>query len=516
MRFAPYGLHHTVMVQPVKDRPGFAVPVLYLKGRDGAIFAHTQLHEYFIAHRNMSLQWMRDTARALGLFWDFMTQIESEAKTWNRVDLHRALFRAWCEALQFGTINVETKLDPLGLFWPSTSVSRAKLYVQLLQEFITWTFNEAQGKDEYLSIASLAKLPPSVISTLPTDSKTSTRFLVVAHKLKEVSFLHHLKEVRQDAARLQRLREQELYLFGTAGCGFHKEPFKFMEPEIVAAMLKVGFIRNPASEIPEEREDITAKMSFLLQAFGGCRMSEPCHLWFNDIVPEGDFTCRVFLRHPSEARTYFVGENMTRREYLARLGMLPRNQDKVNGWYGAGWKHLAVDKSMNAPIFWLHPGAEALFTALYNYYLTYRARLLERRRLRGLRDHPFLLVSAGEDRDSGESKVGDPYSMAAFNKAFGRALAAASRELGVELVRKKESGTTPHALRHFFGQTLIRASQHQKVIQRALRHRSPLSQEPYTVPDFRRVNEVLNSARQKVLSGEVSGWNLEALNSLWK
>lgn len=516
MKLAPIGLHHTILVQPIKNSPGEAVPVLYLKHRDGRISVHAQLHEYLLENRNTCLNWKRDTARAVGLFWDFVTEYAGSTEGHSPTNLHRTVFRQFCRSLQFGTINVETKLDPLGLHWPSFPIKQAKKYVSALETFITWTKNNAAGTGGQFDLSTLARLPEDERHAYPTDSATSMRFLIVAKHRQSVSMLHHLKDVAKNARRLERVHDQEKYLFGDSGKGaFSSSGFKHMEPEIVAAMVKFGFVKNPNALALEDRENITAKLAFLLQAFGGLRISEPYQLWFNDIIPEGNFTSKGFLRHPAHAKTYILGEKGTRREYLARLGLVPRNENDIDTWYHAGWKKLATDDSYTAPIHWLHPGAQALFTSLYNYYLSYRSRLLERRRLRGKIDHPFLLVSDGEDRAAGISHIGEPYSINAFDKAFNIALELVSKELGVHIVRDKNSGNSPHGFRHFYAQTLINASEDKKVVQKALRHRSVLSQEPYTVADYKRVTAVMNAAQTTITNGNVRGMDLSCLNSVF-
>ncbi|MBU5635113.1 hypothetical protein KOM00_00010 [Geomonas sp. Red69] len=515
MQYRQHGLHHTILVQEVATAPGFAVPVLYLRQKDGQIAAHVQLHEYFLAHRNMSLQWRRTTARSLGLFWDFVVQAETEAQNWSPTNIHRALFRLWCEALQFGTINPKTKLDHLNLYWLSTSTRQAKNYVESLTSFLQWIYNNSQGTGNEFASSTLVTVADNTLLNFPTNPKAATRFLIVACAMKNISLMHHLKDIQQDARRFEQIKSQELYCFGDSmgTSPFSKESYKFTDPEIVASMMRVGFIKKPKATVPEEFEDITAKMIFLLQAFGGCRISEPYHLWFNDVVPEGRFSCKVFLRHPANADTHFIGQKMSRREYLACVGLLPRNEDDTSGSYHAGWKHLDVDKSFTAPVFWLHPGAEALFATLYTRYLAYRECLMQERRKRGLPDHPFLFVSNGEDRNAGISKIGEPYSMTAFNKAWDKALRRVSKDLGIEILKKKDDGTTPHGLRHFFGQVLSRSSQHPQVIRKSLRHRTVLSQGPYTAADFKRVNNALTVARDKVQNGDVSDFDLSGINS---
>jgi hypothetical protein len=489
------------LVQEVVGSPGRVIPVLYLLHKDGLITVHGQLYEYLLSHRNKSLAWKRNIARAVGLLWDFLQAIEIIALSISPINLHRTIYRQFCEALQFGTINIETKLDPLNLYWPSMNRDRAKLLAGGIDNFVTWVTTEAAGTGKEFDISIVSKLPSGDRNFYPTDSKLATRFLIVAQKIKSLSMLSHLKSVNEMASKYQQQHDQQIFDFGKGETSFDAEPAIYMNPDLVAAFLEYGFVKDPTAEVPEEREDITAKMFFYLLAFGGTRVSEPCHLWYNDIILQSQFTCKVILRHPVLADTFILGERGSRREYLAKLGMLPRNLDECSSAYHAGWKNLKTDKALNAPVFWLHSGAEAEFSALYTRYLVYRRRLMNQRRLCGLNDHPFLFVSAGEDRNAGVSHVGAPYSISAFGSAWDRALERVSKQLGIEIIKSKENGTTEHAPRHFYGQVLADASTNKKIIQSALRHRSVLSQGPYTAPDFKRVDAILSDARKKIETG---------------
>jgi len=514
MTITPVGKYHTIICQEVVGSPGHVVPVLYLHHNDGSITTHPHLHEFMLAKRSKSLTWKRTHVRAVGLFWDLLRAIETMAKAWDPINIHRAIYRHFCEALRFGTINKDTKQDPMGLYWPAMGMTRAKKTTNAIEDFITWVANEAAGTGNRLDVSTLAKLSPQEINAFPTNSELATRFIVVAQKLKQLSMFSHLKSVHEMAWKYQQESVNQLYDFGPSQTSFDADPAIYMAPELVAAFLQYGFVKDENADAPEDREDISAKMIFELMAFGGLRISEPFHLWFNDVLIESEFSCKVILRHPVDAETHILGEECLRNEYLSRRGMLPRNLDYSSGSYHAGWKNLATDKSLNAPVFWISSSAEAEFSALYVRYLIYRKKLIAQRRLRGLPDHPFLFVSAGEDRCAGISHVGDPYTITAFKKAWKKALHKVSNALGRNIIESKENGTTPHAPRHFYGQALSDASTNKKAIQKALRHRSVLSQGPYTVPDFKRVSAVLSDARKRIEEGCGQTFDFSTINSV--
>lgn len=443
---------------------------------------------------------MRNTARGLGLFWDFTQSISAEAKQWDVVDLHRTLLRCFAQALISGTIDSKSHIDRLQLYWPPIGIKRARSLTNSIQEFVTWVAIESADSTGVFGRASIAKLSKVDQNALPIDAQTTTRFLIVAKTIKNLSMMHHLKDEYADADSLNLKRRDALFEHTRdAAEHFNIEPAMHMDPNLVSAMLRYGFVKNEHGNAPEIREDITAKMIFILLAFGGLRNSEPFHIWFNDVRPnETDGTCHVQLRHPSQSKTYIHGEQFTRLEYLKARGLTPRNYSKDNVSYFAGWKYLAVDRTLSAPVFFIHDGAEALFGSLYTYYLDYRKRLLQMRRQRGLSDHPFLFVSSGEDRHTDTSYRGNPYSMPAFRKAFYRALDRVEKITNQKIPRGKDFGTTPHALRHLYGRLLSDAGVNQKVIQKCLHHRSVLSQSVYTVPTRNKISEELTHARRRI------------------
>ncbi|CUK02019.1 hypothetical protein RUE5091_02323 [Ruegeria denitrificans] len=160
------------------------------------------------------------------------------------------------------------------------------------------------------------------------------------------------------------------------------------------------------------------------------------------------------LRHPDQAQTFLVGETGTRRQYLDRLGLSPRKEapEKSLRVY---WKDLDLDSGTNqTEAFFVHRSLEYLFSSYYNAYLDYRHELVCMRVARGECQHPFLFVARGEDRSSEKSCIGNPYSYSAFNGAWERALRRIEARFGELIPRGKKFGTTPHALRHAYAQTL--------------------------------------------------------------
>ncbi|MDR9423838.1 MAG: gamma-mobile-trio recombinase GmtY [Marinobacter sp.] len=484
--------HHAVFLQKQAHDRETKLPVLYLQA-DGQVRPVTTLIEYFNAHPLKSDSWRKNTARSLGLFWDYCVATSGDKSIWESQNPHRAAFRSFAHALLVGTLSIDDDSDSTGLYWPPTSQRATRNLVSALQQFIDWCVNQ-----------NLALPSATPKNGRPSSPEESIVFLAAAvrqaRKEKERSLLGHLKSTKEVAQKIVEKERRKIVDLGReiAPPSGDQEAIDFPQ-HLIEPLLSRGFLLNRDPSLPIfEQEDVTAKMITLLMLFGGTRISEPFHLWFNDVIPDPNQGCKVVLRHPSEAATYLSGEGQkTRATYLRERGLRPRNTNGVGKSYRAGWKNLAVDKSLSAPVYFIHESAEYQFRAMYLYYLRYRSYLMKQRRAEGKPDHPFLFVSHGN------GFVGEPYSISAYNGALERAYGRLEKNLHISIPIGKEYGTTPHGFRHRFGRMLEEAGMNVKLIQKAMRHRSPLSQQVYTTPTAERIESELEKARN-ILSGSYS------------
>ena len=182
--------------------------------------------------------------------------------------------------------------------------------------------------------------------------------------------------------------------------------------------------------------------------------------------------------------------------------MEPRNRE--HGRLHAGWKGLRCNSDWWAPGYWLpFEGLQDIFwQAVQTYVFEVRPALMAKRRRRGLPDHPFLLVSAGEcglDVDT----AGDPYTRAAFRKSWARAMARLHKRYNDDaLLVAKRRGTTAHGLRHLYGGVLAELGLAPKMIQECMHHISPFSQITNTKPRSEPINEQLSLAAARIRRGE--------------
>ena len=472
----PQPLHHATLVCRVHGMPkGWAARILFLLREDGVSEPYAPLVEYMKAFQSRSSTWQDNVARALGLLWDFTRvrgdEIDKQAEREGRffINLH---FRAFATALIHGT--VQDGDDPTGLFWPRTSLSRARTLVRAIEAFSDWRIEEGHSKG------------PSNAE----EVRLGFTDMLVWSRVSNVSFLKHLSTPKQVRVR------SSVDLGRQVGLG--TEPVKFFPPEHVERLLLEGHVRPRRRGQGHQagESNLRDQMMVLLDGWGGLRRSEGLHLWVQDVVkhPNHPGQALVFLHHPSEAQVGFWDaasrrmRKRTRQEELANLyGLRPRHLEMTGG-YHAGWKGIALDASLSEIVYWRDEKAATLFWDLYVAYVrTVRPRIMDRRRDAGGRDHPFLFVSEGRGDADGRG-LGAPYSPQAYERNH----AAAVRRIG--LVHSKEAGTTTHGLRHLYGQTISSWGISAAVIRKCMRHVSFLSQAVYVAPTRDAVNEVLRSA----------------------
>jgi|AOAMet1_18_M0_10_1038524.scaffolds.fasta_scaffold01313_1 hypothetical protein len=476
-KLAPVASHHVIAKQKVGGVSSLVVPALYIEvgGKPTLV---TNLIRYFTVYPLRSYDWRRKTARAVGLFYDFS---KSHIETRGNKISHRDMVRAFALAYLNGTVTPGSSEDALGLYWPPSSIKAVKGAVSSLQRFTSWCAGEGITSSEAVS----------GYGVFPSE-RSFIRYLSTAMKIKDMSFLGYTSKTGDVAKRLSGKAVNKIVDLGTSTDATVKTA-KYFPSWLVPDLITEGFIVRPGVEVLHEREDLAAKMITLLMMFGAVRMSEPFHLWFNDVIPQVDGSCKIILQHPSDAQTNLPYEKkIIRKAYLAERGLQPRDVDGLPKTLYAGWKDLAVDQSLQAPVHFIHGSAEVLFREMFIYYLRYREHLIESYKERTNTTHPWLFVSKHGDT------TGSPYSIDSYKKALERAYKRLERRKGYTIPRGKNAGTTPHGMRHFAGQSLSDAGVDSKVVQRLLHQRSIFSQQTYTEPSDQRISDELDKARRKL------------------
>lgn len=487
--------NHVIVTQMIKGVVGVTVPTLYIDSSGKAQLV-SSLISYFLSNPDRSMTWMRTRSRALGLFYDYCAALSRK----NLPSMsYQDMLSRFGISIANGTIDPKTATDDLQLYWPPSSIENAKRLISSLREFTEWcSYKNLVPKDLILRK-----------NQLPTDEKTCIKYLYQAHVAKSFMFLGHSLRASNIAKSMAELRNLMPVNFATKTS--KTVASKHFPDKYVSLLIKEGFVKTPLATDIIEREDITAKMITILMMFGGTRHSEPYHLWFNDVIPQVDGSCKVFLRHPSEAETYIPGETAkSRKQYLHEQGLMPRNSNSNSKSYKAGWKSLQVDEDYSAPIQFIHPAAERMFRELYVIYIKrYRPHLMKQRKESGGQIHPFLFVS------NWDGDIGAPYSMAAYRGALERAFERLNHTYGLNIKISKKVGTAPHGMRHYYAQALTDLDMDMKVIQKCLRHRTITAQSVYTEPNGEKIRAQLNDALIRISGGEsqlISNNTIKALN----
>lgn len=493
-------LHHVIVVQRIPDIPGLEVPVLYLvepHPEHGEVLR--PLHEltsYFVAHSAMSMTWMLQRARGIGMLLDYVRQRRDHFRELAQekfLNIHRRVSAEFQNHLVHGTVQFDESgaRDSTDLFWPPCSSPDNVLeLMRAVQDFVQWLHDDGYG-DRINAIAGSD-------DELPHNGRDIVRFLYVARYRRNVSLLAHIK-------RKRRSRLPNRNIVGRDGRTFAApEPAQF-PLQYLAPLVLEGFISAPDAKQPWDREDLAGKLATLKCAFGGLRGSEPLHLWLNDVqLIDGEPV--VFLQHPIRAMViHETYGSMSREEYLRSLcGMEPRN--RIGGKFHAGWKGIKCNSNWWAPLYWLpFDGIKELFWDTFQTYVfEVRPRLMWERRRRGLSDHPFLLVSSGGPNHEGdETSVGDPYTCAAYRNAWRRAMSRLRKRYeDPALEVMKPLGTTRHGLRHLYGALLKGLGLPPDLRQECMHHISPLSQQIYGQPHNQHISAILSEAAEKARRGD--------------
>lgn len=482
----PHPLFHATSALPVAGMPeGWTARALHLRRRDGTVSTVTSVINYQREHYSRSTTWQDTTVRGLGLLWDFSivmgASICDRAKREGR-NPQRLLYREFALALRVGTIR--TGIDPSGLYWPPTTLARAKALLSEIEEFANWYYDEYSEQREN-----------KIAQDVPDEPLTFADYLMWG-RIRHVSLLSHL---RKNPARVKHERIVDL---GPSPTGAGAEPVKFFPPTHAEHLLWQGYARprcdDPAN--PFLKYNVRDQLILLLDGWGGLRHSEPLHLWVQDVVEEPGKPghALVVLNHPSEAvieYPYLLGKlkRASRETALMDLyGLEPRHSVKRSA-YHVGWKGMDLNDDHQAFVYWLDDTAATLFWTLYLGYIQYiRTPIMSQRLRRGGYNHPFLFVSEVDPRaNDTDGMIGDPYS----SKAHGRNQKAAVERIG--LPYGKSFGTTTQGMRHLYGQTLMNLGVPAQVIKKGLHHRHFLSQVPYTVPSREESNAQLSAARSR-------------------
>lgn len=470
--------HVKVNSKTIRDNTGASLimPILLIE-QDEKIIPLWLLHEYLLKNQLKSITWQNKLIQAVGLLLDY---IDSNAEYYSNP---RDFFESFAEVIYSGTID-EEGYDPSGLYWLPKRSSTANTLLNQLSEFSDW-LNENYEKVQLNPWRKASKYEERL------------NWMAITNKSHH-SFLGHLDSSLKMSETARRARNLKLRRKTSSSSSSKAFP-----DDKIWDLLWKGFKKsdNISTRFNEYNwRDIAIT---ILMHFGGLRISEPFHIWIQDVMadPNDPEIALVRVYHPIEGRVPRVskdlkmpdGKHLSNRDAYLRIkyGIMPRN--KLRGLKHAGWKNpkLSDSDQQYMHVFWFPLQWGKIFMDVWKLYMAQRVHE------KTPDNHPFAFVSL-----SGANK-GEMYTISAYRQSHAKAV----QKIG--LVVGKMHGTTEHGHRHAYGQRLKNAKLDENVIQAALHHKSIESQNVYTEPSIEQVTRHLSNASEILNEGQQLPMNFD-------
>ncbi|NRF26351.1 site-specific integrase [Vibrio coralliilyticus] len=422
---------HTVLVAKItirmtaQDANVFVLPLIFLDGKLLISYA-----EYAYEKRQKSSSWHQKSASAVALFMRYLTR--------RRKDFPDPVscFRAFVDDLEFGTIDPITLEDSSSLFWFPKSLQSINKIISYVTLFNEYNFNRAEQlatetntplKSILLNPKRLASFAERNINLAAWHHKYSNSFLPHTRTINKA----HISTVNSVNTNYRINNKTKLYTFPN---------------ERIFDLLNAFRTRTKLGVFTQQH-NLRDMLITLLMHFGGLRVSEPFHLFVEDIMENPN--------HPNEALVKLYHPD-SRRMQLGKMGLRTRTDKRNPHSYYSGWKNKDINEVTTVK--WFPVEAGQWFWEVWVLYMT-------QQRVESAPDriHPFAFTN----------KNGDPASYGNFQQAHKRAVER------IGLVVAKENGTTPHSHRHRYGSDIWEATKDSFLLQKLLRHSSPISQYIY-------------------------------------
>jgi integrase len=407
-------------------------------------FPFEQLLEFF-REKCLSISAERTYAQAAGRFIEWLSVRAGEFNPQSKRSL---LYTAFTHDLLFGTY--QGGQDVYGLNWEPTSQNNLKRLTRALLDFSDWLAIR-HGATMLNPIHHHATIADQLI------------FWRKWNKQKAASLLRHTRS--RHRASLEAMASRQYNLPGSRN-GLLPE-VKAFPVEHLDDLLWKGFI-NPkmkSDNRPWVKHNLRDILITLLCAYGGCRASEPLHLWVDDVFvdPDNSDVALVLVHEPHEGAVEYVDSLSGNRRKTSRADFLHRFCGKrkpltlETGRRHAGWKGclLTHRERMAFQVFWIDKNAGRLFLTLWRLYIQHVRPVTTQ--------IPWAFLT----------KDNQPLGIEGFNDSFKAAV------LRIGLKPAKWSGTSPHGLRHRYGQWLNDLGLGDKEGQVAMHHLNAKSQEVY-------------------------------------
>lgn len=422
----------------------YSLPALLTE--KGILISHLRYLAWF---NNKSESWKARSCFALSLLLKYLNAVPEIKKATDAL-------KAFTETLVLGSIDPDTFLDPLNLYWRPRSLRDAN---NLLFHITHYTDYLAL-QDDYEG----ARINPF---RKATSYEERLNWCAYYHKQSNV-FLNHLTN-KSDHVNNGYVRMIEGFNESIISTEY---AVRFPE-EHIERLLYLGFVNKDG--IP----DYKSQAITMLLNYGGLRKSEVFHIYVSDIVlnPNHPKEALVRVYHPSLGASPDP-DFKNRREYLSSTTPYkPRNLYLGSERLYAGWKNpLLTSKLGYFEVVFNPPHKAKEFLLVWVNYLKYQR--VEPHRSRS---HPFAFTNS----------KGEPETLKNFQRLHRKAV----EKIG--LVVKKEYGTTEHGHRHAYGFRARNAGLDQIAIQKAMHHKSPHSCLVYIKPTLEEVKSALKGIEWK-------------------
>lgn len=399
----------------------------------------------FFREKCLSLSAERTYAQATGRFIEWLSV---RAEEFHEKDSRTLLYTAFVHDLSFGTY--QDGIDIYGLGWTSVSQGNLKRLTNALLKFSDWL---------------LERYGATMLNPIHNNASTSDQIIFWRqwNKQKSGSLLAHT--MSKAKARMNARVGRKLALPGRNN-GMLPEVKAFPE-EHIDALLWQGFINPGSADDPRPwvKYNLRDILISMLCVYGGCRASEPMHLWVEDVYVDPDHPDQslVLIHEPHEGQVDYTDpltghkRKTTRADFLQRFCNGKRPLTIETGRRHAGWKGcLLTHRERKAyQVFWIDRDAGRLFLTLWRLYIQHVRPVTPQL--------PWAFLT----------KDAQPLGVEGFNDSFNAAVTRTG------LTPAKGSGTTSHGLRHRFGQWLNDLGLGEKEGQVAMHHLNAKSQEVY-------------------------------------
>jgi len=314
------------------------------------------LLDYFIQNQFKSISWQNDVTHIVGLFIDYMLTCQKKYIVSNK---KRIFFLPdFIRLLHYGSIDSEGN-DSLNLYWSPKKIYRVTILENYLYGFLDWYYKDTEHAHD------------TIFRTSYENLGTQKKLLFWRHwnNKKYASILSHIKKntTKNKVSNIHQktsLYKSDIY------------NVKYFDNSKIMNLLFKGF---KTSKI-YDKYDIRNILISMLMHFGGCRLSEPFHLFINDVIEDPNEEGKAFVRlyHPEDGYIKYYDKynnkiiETSRKDYLNKIyGLKPRNIQ--TGSTHSGWKDLGLDKTGKdnyAIVYWFPSWSGKLFWELYKVYIS--------------------------------------------------------------------------------------------------------------------------------------------------